>query len=240
MIEGIAKHNGPLIVKNDTNQDKEIHEFIIECDNIYDLELEKFPTLEAQVASISDDIAYTIHDIDDGFRESILIIEELLELPLIGKIIKNTIDANKGLSNKYIINESLRQFYNIVIDNVVLQVEHNLKEYNIVNQYDVKDANILLVNFSLEYISYIKGIKLFLHRKLYQHDKVRRITNKLKYIIKNLFKAYYKEIKYLPLDWQGKLNSNIRKSIVICDFISGMTDRFAIQEHKRIYGNTVI
>ncbi|KJV68905.1 deoxyguanosinetriphosphate triphosphohydrolase [Candidatus Neoehrlichia procyonis] len=241
MIEGLVKHNGPL---NIIDQNKDIHEFIMECDSIYNLELNKFPTLEAQIASISDDIAYIMHDIDDGLRENILIIEELLTLPLIGRILKNNIDANKDYPRKYIIHESLRKFYSMMIDNVGLQVENNLKKYNIVDQHDIKNSDIPLVNFSLEFDLYVKDIKSFLKRRLYRHDEVNKVRDKVQYIIQNLFKAYYQEISYLPLDWQDKIlmygELKRYKSMVLCDFISGMTDRFAIQEHERIYGSTVI
>ncbi|WDM85755.1 deoxyguanosinetriphosphate triphosphohydrolase [Ehrlichia sp. JZT12] len=241
-IEGVAKHNGPIIGKNSVNSNKKIHKFMLDYDTDYKLDLHDFSSAEAQIAAISDDIAYNIHDIDDGIRAKILVIEELLELPLIGEIFKKVIDDNPGfsISDTRIINEFLRKTVDIMIGDIVLQVTNNIKKYNISSQNDIRKLDKVFVSFSSEMNQYKVNLQNFLRAKLYNHYKVKRVKNKVKRMIKELFQVFYDDPQILPADWGIRaVNADlIDKSTVICDFISGMTDRFAIQEHRKIFDAT--
>ncbi|QGR02446.1 deoxyguanosinetriphosphate triphosphohydrolase [Ehrlichia ruminantium] len=238
-LEGVAKHNGPITGRYCINPDKKVHKFILDYDRDYKLDLDNFSSTEAQIAAISDDIAYNMHDIDDGIRAKILVVDELLELPLIGEILKKIIDDNTGysMSDHKIIQEFLRKTVDIMIEDVVSQVKSNIKEYNISSQDDVRNLGKTFVTFSVEMMQYHANIKNFLRSKLYNYYKVKRVKNKVKRIIQELFKAFYDDPQILPHEWsiQAMNTDLMNRSIVVCDFISGMTDRFAIQEHRRIF-----
>ncbi|AHC39168.1 deoxyguanosinetriphosphate triphosphohydrolase [Ehrlichia muris] len=241
-LEGVAKHNGPITGKNRVNSSKKIHKLMLDYDSYYKLDLNNYSSAEAQIAAISDDIAYNMHDIDDGIRAKILVIEELLELPLIGGVLKKVIDDNFGLnvSDNRIIHEFLRKTVDIMIADIVSQVISNIKEYDISSQDDIRKLGKALVHFSEEMNQYKTGLQNFLRTKLYNYYKVKRVKNKVKRIIRELFQVFYDDPQILPSDWAMKaMDSNLMdRSIVICDFISGMTDRFAIQEHRKIFDST--
>ena len=241
-IEGVAKHNGPIVGKNSVNKNKKVHKFMWDYDATYKLDLHDFSSAEAQVAAISDDIAYNMHDIDDGIRAKILVIEELLELPLIGKIFKGVIDSNPefSISDSRIINEFLRKTVEIMVEDIVLQVKNNIDKYKVSSQNDIRKLGKCFVSFSDEMNHYKMNLQSFLRIKLYNHYKVKRVKNKVKGIIKELFQVFYDDPQILPGDWGIKaIDSDlIERSTVICDFISGMTDRFAIQEHRKIFDTT--
>ncbi|ABD45359.1 dGTPase family protein [Ehrlichia chaffeensis str. Heartland] len=241
-LEGVAKHNGPITGENRINSNKKIHKFMLDYDSYYKLDLDNFSSAEAQIASISDDIAYNMHDIDDGIRAKILVIEELLELPLIGDILKKVIDDNSGLSvsDNRIVHEFLRRTVDIMLMDIISQVTNNIKEYDIRSHDDIRKLGKVFVHFSEEMNQYKIGLQNFLRTKLYNYYKVKRVKNKVKRIIKELFQVFYDDPQILPSDWGVKaMDANlIDRSIVICDFISGMTDRFAIQEHRKIFDTT--
>ena len=241
-LEGVAKHNGPVTGKNRVSSNKKIHKLMLDYDSYYKLDLDNFSSAEAQIAAISDDIAYNMHDIDDGIRAKILLIEELLELPLIGGVLKKVVDDNFELnvSDNRIIHEFLRKTVDIMIADIVSQVISNIKEYDISSQDDIRKLGKALVHFSEEMNQYKIGLQNFLRTKLYNYYKVKRVKNKVKRIIRELFQVFYDDPQILPSDWAIKaMDSNlIGRSIVICDFISGMTDRFAIQEHRKIFDAT--
>ncbi|CEI85432.1 deoxyguanosinetriphosphate triphosphohydrolase [Ehrlichia minasensis] len=241
-LEGVAKHNGPVTGKNRVNSSKKIHKFILDYDSEYKLDLDNFSSAEAQIAAISDDIAYNMHDIDDGIRAKILVIDELLELPLIGEVLKKVIDDNTDLnvSDNRIIHEFLRKTINIMIADIISQVTTNIKEYEISSQDDIRKLGKIFVHFSAEMNQYKVNLQNFLRARLYNYYKMKRVKNKVKRIIKELFQVFYDDPQILPFDWSIKASDAnlIDRSIVICDFISGMTDRFAIQEHRKIFDTT--
>ncbi|MGN7619196.1 MAG: dGTP triphosphohydrolase [Ehrlichia sp.] len=176
-IEGVAKHNGPIIGERAVNSNKKIHKFMLDYDADYKLDLYDFSSAEAQIAAISDDIAYNIHDIDDGIRAKILVIEELLELPLIGEVFKKVIDDNLEfvMSDNRIISEFLRKTVDIMIEDIVLQVTNNVEKYGISSQNDIRKLGEMFVNFSAEMNRYKITLQNFLRSKLYNHYKVRRV-----------------------------------------------------------------
>ena len=179
-MEGVAKHNGPITGKHCVNPGKRIHKFMLDYDRDYKLDLDSFSSVEAQIAAISDDIAYNMHDIDDGIRAKILVVDELLELPFIGGILKKIIDNNTeyNISNNKIIHEFLRQSVDIMIEDIISNVKSNVKQYNISSQNDVRNLGKVFVGFSIEMMQYNANIKSFLKSKLYNHYRVKRVKIK--------------------------------------------------------------
>jgi dGTPase len=233
-LEGLVKHNGPI---------KNPHQIIDKYNTILDLELNSYSSLEAQIAAISDDIAYNAHDIDDGIRSGLIFYQDLLELPIIGVKIKEFELKYPNAEKTKIIYKSLRKMIGILIDNVITVTLDNIKEYNIRTPQDVREFNSQLVNFSSEKADEIKKIKEFLYKNLYFNYKINRVRSKVKRIIRDLFDIFFSEPECLPDDWYKNVKNSINnnhKAQIVCDFIAGMTDRFAIQEHQRLFDTYIM
>lgn len=232
VIEGIAKHNGPLIgqyAKSSVG-----NELMLEYNKKYNLELEEFSSAEAQVASIADDIAYGTHDLDDALRSNVIIIEDLANVPLIGKAFQDIKDKYSNITQNRIIHEALSKTIGILIGDVVSQTEKNIKEYKINNVQDIRKLDKHLVSFSPEVKEAVVEMKKFNMKKIYSHYKLNRTMNKAQRIVQELFHCFYKNPELLPTEWSN-IAIESERSITICDYIAGMTDRFAIHEHRRIF-----
>ncbi len=235
VLEGIAKHNGPLLGSNakslTTNQ------LMLEYHDKYDLKLEEFSNAEAQVAAISDDIAYNAHDLDDGLRAKFFTIEDIFTLPLFGKLLQEILDKHPDLPKNKVIYEFLRRMISLMIQDIVTQAQSNISTYSIKTSEDIRKLDKSLVHFSPEVAAYNRELKKFLSDKVYRHYKINRVTSKAKRIVKDLFEIFQNEPNILPTEW-GKIALDAdekKRSIIVCDYIAGMTDRFAIQEHGRIF-----
>lgn len=232
VVEGIAKHNGPLLGKYAKSSTS--NQLLLEYNEKYDLQLEEFSSIEAQVASIADDIAYNVHDLDDALRANLIAIDDLLRVPLIGKVFKDIKDRYAKLPQSKLIHESLSRTIGILISDVVSQTEKNIKDFNVQNVEDVRKLDRMLVTFSSEVANDTEEMKKFNMEKIYRSYKLNRTMNKAKRIVQELFQCFYENPNLLPTEW-SKLAYGSERSLIICDYISGMTDRFAIHEHRRIF-----
>ena len=227
-IEGIAKHNGPLL-----NPSK----IITAYSQKHDLALTKYSSLESQISSFSDDIAYNNHDIDDGFRAGLLNIEELRNVSILGKFISETEQEYPNLEDSKLLHEAVQRMKNAMIMDLIITTKANIKKFAIETNEDIRSLNKPLASFSPDMDAYHMEIKRFLLLKVYQSPSVCRMTNKGKRIIKELFNLYISDLKCLPNNWQTNIFS-MKKSeaaIVVCDFIACMSDRHAIAEYKSFF-----
>lgn len=234
VLEGIVKHNGPI--PRDVLIDK--HPYIAEYVNDYDLEMDKYPSLEAQIASLSDDIAYINHDIEDGLRANLFTYEELSSVEVIGNIYKKLIDKHEYIENHRLSHEIVRRFIHVLVNDLTDNTNKNIKRYNVKTVDDVRNAGVLLADFSLELKAVIRIVKEFLMRKMYKHYKVNRMSSKARRIIYDLFDFYFLEPNCLPGMWQKKianLSNHHELAHLIADYIASMTDRYAIKEHKNLF-----
>ncbi|WP_395463264.1 deoxyguanosinetriphosphate triphosphohydrolase [Wolbachia endosymbiont of Cantharis cryptica] len=232
VVEGVAKHNGPLLGQNVVSHTN--NRLLLEYNEKYDLKLEEFSSIEAQVASIADDIAYSVHDLDDALRANLVTVEDLLDVPLIGKTFKDVKSGYSELPQSKLIHESLSRTIGIMISDVVSQTKKNIEDYKIKSVEDVRSLNKMLVTFSPEIANATKEMKKFNMEKIYRSYKLNRTMNKAKRIVQELFQCFYENPGLLPTEW-SKLAYESQRSVIICDYISGMTDRFAIHEHRRIF-----
>mgnify|MGYP000532348020 CR=1 FL=1 len=236
MLEGIAKHNGPQIGPNCKKENTNI--ILLDYDQKYQFQLADFASAEAQISSISDDIAYVSHDLDDGLRANLFNIEDLKCLSLIGDIIKEKIKTYPNIAVSKILHESIRKLISIMIEDVFTQFTSNVKDNKINSVEEIRKLGKPLVSFSPNIELVNLELKQFLHKRVYRYYKVNRIWSKTKRIVHELFDFFMDHTNCLPTDWSTKVDScnDLRmKAIVICDFIAGMTDRFAIKEHRRIF-----
>ncbi len=230
-LEGIAKHNGPL-----TDHNSKAHLSLIKLLNDLGINFHTQPSLEAQCSSLSDDIAYINHDIDDGLRANMFGLDELETLPVISDILDQ---LKKLSSNPQIIkHELIRELSKAMIDDLVAQTLFNLKTSGIKSYEDVIGFSKELVNFSPEMNIVKDQIKSFLMKKVYRNYLVNRMTTKSKDLINKLFHCYLHNPDCLPTRWYDRIIDKSNKNEIatyVIDYIAGMTDRFAIEEYKKLF-----
>ena len=232
VLEGLAKHNGPLI--------KDIPKVLSEYSKLNDLNLHSFPSAEAQVAAISDDIAYNHHDILDGVRAGFFNISDLKELPILSecfyKVEKSYPKADE-LRKKH---EALRSFLNFLVLDVIEHSNSLLNELSPRSVSEIRNANYSVVQFSANVTNNLNVIRDFLFKKMYRAPSIMGMRTKVTRIVNNLFRYFMAHKNILPEKWQNDLNScnNEQETArVVVNYISGMTDRFAIREHNRLMGD---
>jgi dGTPase len=245
-LEGIAKHNGPLIKKSPTSILNKLigreprdglPRALKEYNEKHDLELDTFASAEAQVASLADDIAYSNHDIDDGLRAGLLTIEQMNDVELVGKIFREVRTQYPGVSEHKLIHEAIRRLINRMVTDVITQTAKNIEAGNIESTDDVRKFGKPLVTFSPEMQEANLVLKEFLMKNMYRHYKVNRMASKAKRVVKDLFNFFLNEPDCLPTAWRAQVNAPRTPitALVVADFIAGMTDRFALDEYRRVF-----
>lgn len=234
-LEGIAKHNGPLV--GPLANGKPLTRVINDYNQVYDLDLHTFPSAEAQVASLADDIAYNNHDLEDGVRAGLISIRDLKHLPLVGDILREVDGKYPQLEKQRLIHEINRRLIGLMVQDVVAETRKNCEEFSIKTVHDVRNLDRPLVTFSTAMQESNDCLKAFLHANMYRHYKVNRMTSKAKRIISGLFRLLHQEPQCMPGEWQKLTIGKDTKetAIIVADFIAGMTDRFAIKEYKSLF-----
>ncbi len=224
-LDGLIKHNGPI--KNLKKYQKILGIGYFRKK----IKFSSSPSLEAQLASISDDIAYNSHDLEDGLKSNLFNLTDLDNIPILNKIIFKHKKKIKNFSIDLIIRQIVREIINEMVKDIITTTQSNIKKNKISNLNDVYKSKYPIVTFSNNMAKFDKKIKNFLRKKMYYHRTVKSNTNNGKRIIKRLFSAISKNPnKYINVSKYDK--TNIARSI--CDFIAGMTDRYAINLYKKI------
>ena len=224
-IDGLLKHNGPIKKLKKYNK--------ILGKNYFKnkIKFNTFPSLEAQIASISDDIAYNSHDLEDGLKSNLFKLRDLEGIPVLKKIILKHKKNIKNYSVDLIIRQIVREIINEMVKDIIITTKKNIQKYKLKNLNDVYKSNYKVVTFSKQMKEFDRKIKSFLKKKMYYHKDVIKNTNRGKTIIRKLFLSIKKKPdKYINVSKYDK--SDIARSI--CDFIAGMTDRYAINLYNKI------
>ena len=223
-LDGLIKHNGPLY---DLNQ----MESILGKNSFKNkIKFEKSPSLEAQISAISDDIAYNSHDLEDGLNANLFKISDLKNIPILSGIIKKHIKYINTKNKELVLRQIIREIINEMVKDIIKNTKKNLKVKKVNSIEGVYNSEYPLVCFSKKMNLFDLSIKNFLREKMYYSKDVLKKTEKGKKIIKTLFK----KIKKIPKKY---INNNIKERSMeraICDFIAGMTDRFAINLYNKI------
>ena len=225
-LEGLAKHNGPVLQPTWA---------MAEANGESDLELGTWPGLEAQVAAISDDIAYDNHDIDDGLRAGLLQLDELVELPIIGRLWRDIGERHPGISLEKQQRALVRDMIGTMVGDVLAETERRVREAGVQTIEDVRAAGGPLAGFSEALAAEERELKRFLYARLYDLPELRPIREEAERVVAGLGAAYRADPSLLPPGWNhgGDRTQQLR---TIGDFIAGMTDRFAIARHEEIVG----
>ncbi len=190
------------------------------------------PTLEAQVANLADEIAYNNHDVDDGLRSGLVTLERLMEVRLFSRHLDEVRARYPGLNGRRVVTETVRRIINTLILDLVETTRANL-ETSGVNSVDAVRNVPPLVAFSTPILEQHHELKRFLHQNLYRHYKVARMSSKASRIITDLFTAFIGDARLLPPEHQAR--ESLEGARAVADYIAGMTDRYAIREHRRIF-----
>ena len=238
-LEGIVKHNGPLIDAGH-HRAAGIPMGIAGFNEVYDLELSSFASLEAQVAAIADDIAYDAHDIDDGLRASLFAVDDLRVMPLTADMITDIDKRHAGLDRDRRGAELVRELISCLIGAVISEARSLIEATAPKSADDVRHAGRQLIAFSPDIAEAEKGIKAFLKQHMYRHERVMRVMREAEEIVVKLFARYRQRPSDLPAEWrEGAVGeSEAARARRIGNFIAGMTDRFALTEHHRLFDST--
>ena len=195
-------------------------------------------SLEAQLTNLCDQIAYNNHDIQDGIRAKKISLEQLKTVPLFKSQMILALKEYPKITESQIVNETVRRIINLLVSDLILNSNANIKNYNIKTPNDVRTCEKETICFSDRIKKENMNLKRFLHKNLYKHPDVKKMTDKATIVIRDLFNAYSQDINLLPKPFLKhnmlKIEENEAER-VICDYIAGMTDRFALKEHKKLY-----
>jgi len=243
-LEGIVKHNGPLTDRNGEPlaryRERGIPVGISDYIKTFDLELWSFASLEAQVAAIADDIAYDAHDIDDGLRAGLFAVDDLKEMAITAQMIAEIDRRYPRLDDVTRGAELVRELISHLIGSVVAEARKRLGSVQPRSVAQVRLCGRTLIAFSPEVAEAEAGIKAFLKKHMYRHEWVMRIMGDAERIVADLFARYQQDVSELPAEWRDGVEREPEGSRArrIGNFIAGMTDRFALTEHQRLFDLT--
>ncbi len=243
-LEGLVKHNGPLTDRAGKPLGRyrahSVAETIGDYDRQQDLQLWSFASVEAQVAAFADDIAYDAHDIDDGLRAELFSLDEIAAVALPGTIIADIRRAHPGLEAGRVVHEFVRRLTGLLIEDVVVETGRRLAALAPLSADDVRQAPSAVVGFSPAIAEAERLIKNFLETRMYRHDRVKRVMSEAADVVRDLFARYSADPGDLPAEWTMGFAGldDASRARRIADFIAGMTDRYALAEHARLFDST--
>jgi dGTPase len=232
-LEGIVKHNGPVVDKLDRPSWRAIAEF----DAQYDLRLSTWASAEAQVAALADDIAYNNHDVDDGVSAGLFDLDELLDVPLIGPNVASAMRDFPDCERSIVRLEAVRRMIGAMVDDVLAETRRRAEAGWLGGPEDVRNLGHALVAFSRDMVEDLGRLRAFLMERMYRHWRVNRTRSQARRILAEMFQLFLAEPDVLPPEWgqRALARDEAGRARVVCDYIAGMTDRFAIEEHRKLF-----
>jgi dGTPase len=237
-LEGTVKHNGPL---RGPGIDRPIPPTIAEYDRRHPLALDTFPGLEAQVAALADDIAYNNHDIDDGLRAGLFAVADLAEVPLVGPIFREVAARYPGIEEPRLIHEAIRRVIDRMVGDLIAETRRRLAASGVKSAEAVRAQREPVAAFSAAMRNNDRALKAFLFERMYRHYRVNRMSSKARRVVHDLFGLYLAEPECLPGEWRAAAAGpdDPQTARIAADYLAGMTDRFALDEHHRLFDTYV-
>ena len=239
-LEGLVKHNGPLLGAHAAHPDAAVPLPILDFNERYDLELTRFASLEAQCAAIADDIAYNAHDIDDGLRAGLLSLDALDEVPLTKRLLDLVRARYPDLDPVRTGHELVRRQITIMVEDVIEEAQRRLAVAKPQSVEDVHGQSHALVAFSDTMCTDEKVLKRFLFKNLYFHDSVVVRRHAADKILQDLFDTCFANPSIMPSEWQSGCETldEAARARRVADYLAGMTDNYAVREHRRLFDHT--
>ncbi len=238
-LEGLAKHNGPLVSPNQRPLRGAVSPVLSEIDAAYGLALDSFPSAEAQLAALADDIAYNHHDLLDGLRSGLFTEDDLMALPVVGQAFAEVDRLYPGLERVRRRHEALRRVFGVMVEDVIKVAEANLAALAPHSADDIRAHSAPVVTFSATLEHELAAIRAFLFERMYRAPRVIAMRAQVTSVVRDLFSCFLADPSLLPAEWQrdvAKASSEAALARIVCDYVAGMTDRFALQEHARLVG----
>ncbi len=235
-LEGVVKHNGPLTGPNAT-PGKPVPRGILAYDRQHALDLDDFASAEAQVASLADDIAYNNHDFDDGLRAGLFALEDVADLPLIGDLLAKVRAKYPNLDRQRTIYETIRRMIAAMVYDLAAESGRLLAEGGVTSPADIRTLGRPVVAFTPGMARDLDALRAFLQERMYRHYLVNRMASKARRVVTDLYRQFVAEPAILPTEWYAATEGGdpLRTRRVVADYIAGMTDRYALREHERIF-----
>lgn len=232
-LEGVVKHNGPVLHHLDEPAWAPVRDYCAQ----QDLRLSTYASAEAQVAAISDDIAYNNHDVDDGVRAGLFSTSDLLDVPLIGPILAQTRKDWPEIDERMLRLEAVRRMIGAMVDDVLVETATRAAVAKVKTAEDVRAMDRPLVAFSQAMFEDLARLRAFLHQRMYRHYTVNRTRSQARRMLTELFRLFLAEPEVLPPNWQAQAEGRDEtgRARVVCDYIAGMTDLYAMEEHRRLF-----
>ena len=239
-LEGLVKHNGPLTDRDGDGLEGPVPAAIARYNQKHDLRLWSWPSVEAQCAAIADDIAYDNHDLDDGLRAGLFELDELAELGLTGRLLADVRQQCGNIAPERVVHELVRRQITAMVEDVIGESMGRLAQAMPGSSDDVRELDYAVVAFSPAMEQNEKELKAFLFERMYRHPDVMRPVEASQSILGDLFDAYQSGDARMPDDPQWRLDglSPAKQAERISDYLAGMTDRFAVFEHRRLFDHT--
>ena len=229
-LEGIAKHNGPV----SPPLPWALAEYLGAGHPLCDLELHTHAGAEAQAAAVADDIAYNHHDLHDGLRAGLFTVADLSELPIVGPALREVDGLWPGLDPARRRHEALRRVFGALVEDVIATARSRLAAAAPGSAEAVRQLGHPMVGFSDGMAAELGVIRHFLFHRMYRAPRVMEMRARVTVVVEDLFALYLDRPDLMPAEWQTPAGSDAARARMVCDYVSGMTDRFALQAHARL------
>ncbi|MFT5182177.1 MAG: dGTPase, partial [Alphaproteobacteria bacterium] len=235
-LEGLVKHNGPLTGPR-APAERPLPAAVVEYVAGHDLALDSYASGEAQVAALADDIAYNSHDIDDGLRAGLFDIADMADLPLVGPAFQEVRHRYGDIERPRLIHVAISQMIGAMVEDLLAETRRRLAQHSVRSVEDIRALDGPVAAFSAELAAADKAVKAFLLENMYRHHRVNRMTSKARRVVGEVFALLFDEPELLPAEWRRRAEEkdDAGRARVIADYIAGMTDRYALEVHQKIF-----